>query len=122
MRSSQRLTLLVAALAVLAAGFLLANSGSSPTKKTVVRQFNVVVADGKPVGGVAQLNANKGDTIDLKVTSNVAEEIHIHGYDFHKTVAAGAAAQFSFPASIDGKFVIELESRGEQIASLTVKT
>jgi hypothetical protein len=124
MRKSQRIALLVGAVAVLVIGFALANSGGGANKSTapVVRHFNVVVAGGKPVGGVRQLVANKGDTLDLTVRSNVADEIHIHGYDLHKTVAAGGSVHFSFKATIDGNFVIELESRAEQIASLTVRT
>jgi uncharacterized protein YfiM (DUF2279 family) len=123
MRSSQRLALLVGAVVVLVIGFVVANSGGGGKKAApVVRHFAVVVAAGKPVGGVKQLVANKGDTIDLTVRSNVADEIHIHGYDFHKNVAAAGSVQFSFPATIDGNFVIELESRAEQIASLTVRT
>jgi hypothetical protein len=44
----------------------------------------------------------------------------VHGYDFHKNVPAGGSVDFKFPAKIDGVFVIELESRGEQIAELRV--
>jgi hypothetical protein len=45
----------------------------------------------------------------------------VHGYDFHKNVRAGGKVSFSFPAKIDGVFVIELESRAQQIASLEVQ-
>ena len=51
---------------------------------------------------------------------SASDEIHVHGYNFHKDVKAGGSVSFSFPAKIDGEFVIELESRGEQIASLVV--
>jgi hypothetical protein len=121
MRSNQRVALFVAAAAVLILALVFANPGGS-TKSTapVVRHFTVTVAGGRPVGGVTVLKANKGDTIDLTVASNVADEIHIHGYDLHMTVPAGGSAKFSFKATIDGNFVIELESRAEQIASLMV--
>lgn len=122
MRSAQRVALVVAAAAVLVVGFVLANSGgSSKPRAPVLRHFDVTVAAGKPVGGVQNLVANKGDTIDLTVSSDVADEIHVHGYDLHKTVLGGGVVHFSFAARIDGNFVIELESRNEQIASLTVK-
>ncbi len=122
MRSTQRIALVVAAVALVVVAFVLASSsGSSRSTPPAVRHLEVVVAGGKPAGGVAQLAANKGDTIYLTVKSNVADEIHVHGYDFHKTVPAGGSVVFGFKASIDGNFVIELESRKEQIASLTVK-
>jgi hypothetical protein len=81
---------------------------------------NVQVKDGKPVGGIQDLTFAKGGTVQFKVTSDVADEVHVHGYDFHKNVAPGHPITFRFPAKIDGEFVVELESRGEQIAALKV--
>ena len=46
-------------------------------------------------------------------TSDTADEIHVHGYDVHKDVAAGGSATFSIPATIDGRFVVELENHGD---------
>jgi plastocyanin len=80
----------------------------------------VNVKNGKPVGGIKKITVNKGDEVRFTVNSDVSDEIHVHGYDFHKDVKAGGNVSFSFPAKIDGEFVIELESRGEQIASLVV--
>ena len=80
----------------------------------------VVVKGGKPVGGIKTITVNKGDPVRFVVNSDVSDEIHVHGYDFHKNVKAGGKVSFSFPAKIDGEFVVELESRGEQIISLVV--
>jgi hypothetical protein len=87
---------------------------AQPAMKTVV------VKNAKPVGGVQKLTFNKGDQVRFTVKSDVGDEIHVHGYDFHKDVKPGGSVTFSFPAKIDGIFVVELESRGEQIASLQV--
>jgi hypothetical protein len=123
MQRNQRTGLLAAALVVVIVGFVIAvSSGGSKHSGPRTRNFHVVVAGGKPQGGIKKLTANKGDTINLDVRSNVADEIHVHGYDYHKDVLAGGSVKFSFPATIDGVFVIELESRNEQIASLVVKT
>src|SRR6476469_5623441 len=96
-------------------------SATTPSTGTTVRAqpFQVVlVQGGKPVGGIKKLEYSKGDQVRFRVRSDVADEIHVHGYDFHKDVPAGGAVSFSFPAKIDGVFVVELESRGEQIAEL----
>jgi plastocyanin len=93
-------------------------SGGTKSSKPVVPQ--VVVKGGKPVGGVKTITVNKGDQVRFVVNSDVSDEIHVHGYDFHKNVKVGGKVSFSFPAKIDGEFVIELESRGEQIISLVV--
>jgi hypothetical protein len=96
---------------------------TTPSTGTTVKAqpFQVVlVQGGKPVGGIKKLEYGKGDQVRFRVRSDVADEIHVHGYDFHKDVPAGGAVSFSFPAKIEGVFVIELENRGEQIAELRV--
>ncbi len=81
----------------------------------------VVVSGGKPKGGVQDLTFKKGDRVRFSVKSDVADEIHVHGYDVMKDVKAGGQVSFSFPAKIDGIFEVELEGAGVQIASLKVE-
>lgn len=81
----------------------------------------IVISGGKPADGVQKLEVKKGDDVRFKVRSDVSDEIHVHGYDIHKDVKAGGSVSFDFPATIDGKFEIELEAAGEQIASLSVE-
>lgn len=80
----------------------------------------IVIRNGKPVGGVTELSFNRGERIRFKVDSDVSDEVHIHGYDVVKDVAAGRPAGFEFPATIEGVFEGELENRGEQILELRV--
>lgn len=93
-------------------------SGGS-AKSAAPAVINVV--GGKPAGGVQKLNYTKGDQVRFRVNSDVSDEIHVHGYDFHKDVTGGGSVSFSFPAKIEGVFVIELEAKGEQIAELRVR-
>jgi hypothetical protein len=81
----------------------------------------VRVVDGKPQGGVRRLEFSKGDTIRFRVRSDTADEVHVHGYDVHKDVAKGGSVTFTIPAKIDGRFVVELEASGTQIAELEVQ-
>ena len=81
----------------------------------------VRVAGAKPQGGVKKLTFSKGDTIRFRVVSDTADEIHVHGYDLMKDVPKGGSVTFSFKGSIDGRFVVELEDHGEQIAELDVQ-
>jgi len=76
--------------------------------------------NGKPQGGIQKITVNKGQPVRFTVQSDVSDEIHVHGYNFHKDVEKGGSVSFNFPAKIEGIFDIELESRGEQIASLQV--
>jgi heme/copper-type cytochrome/quinol oxidase subunit 2 len=81
----------------------------------------VNVVGGKPRGGIKSLRFKKGETIRFRVRSDVADEVHVHGYDVKKNVAPGKPVTFSIPAKIDGRFEVELEGRGEQIAQLEVQ-
>jgi hypothetical protein len=87
-----------------------------PAKTTPV----VEVAGAEPVGGVQRLKYTKGDTIRFTVASDTTDEIHFHGYDVHRDVKAGGSATFTVPATIEGRFVVELEKHGVQIAEVEV--
>jgi Cu-Zn family superoxide dismutase len=80
----------------------------------------VVVRNGEPVDGVQELEFSAGERIRFNVKSDVADEIHVHGYDLAQDVAAGGEVSFDFPADIEGIFEVELEGRKEQIAELRV--
>lgn len=80
----------------------------------------IVVKDGKPVGGIQELTYNKGDKVKFRVKSDIAGEVHLHGYDLMKDVEAGGTVSFNFTADIDGIFEAELEERKEQIIELRV--
>ena len=95
-------------------------TGTGTTKTGKAAIANIVVKNGKPVGGIRHLTFNKGDTVQFKVTSDVADEVHLHGYDLHQDVKPGHPVKFKFKATIDGEFEAELEGRKEQIISLKV--
>jgi hypothetical protein len=80
----------------------------------------IAVKNGEPVGGVQRLEYSAGDQIRFTVDSDVADEVHVHGYDLMKDVPAGGSVSFSFPAEIEGIFEVELEGRKEQIAEIRV--
>lgn len=80
----------------------------------------VTVRDGRPVGGVRRLEFRKGQRIRFRVRSDEAVEVHAHGYDIARDVPANGSVTFSFPGSIDGIFVVELEATGVEIAMLEV--
>jgi hypothetical protein len=94
---------------------------TSTTASPPVQTVRIVVQNAAPKGGIVRATIHKGDRVVLVVTSDVADEIHLHGYDKSTNVAAGGTARLPFTANIAGRFEVELESRGEQIADLTVQ-
>ena len=81
----------------------------------------VVVEGGEPQGGIQELTYNSGEPIRFRVESDVADEVHFHGYDVGKEVEAGGTVSFDMPATIAGIFEVELEEAKEQIAEVTVE-
>ena len=83
--------------------------------------MSIVVENGAPKGGIVRATVDKDDHVVLVVKSDVADEIHLHGYDRKTEVTAGGTARLPFVANVPGRFEVELESRGVQIADLTVR-
>lgn len=81
----------------------------------------IEVVNGEPAGGVAELNFTKGDDIRFVVESDVADHVHLHGYDVSQDVPAGGKTEFNVPATIEGVFEVELEERVVPIAEITVE-
>jgi hypothetical protein len=105
---NQRLVLLgLAVLVVVVAGVVVGTGASNSTKSA--GPTTVTVQGAEPVGGVKDVTFKKGATVDLTVNSDTADEVHFHGYDVHKDVAKRGSVHFSFPATIEGKFIVELE-------------
>lgn len=127
MTSRTRMVLIGLAVAVIAIAIVITASSSSTSKKqstsgTAPAAPQVVVVRGaNPVGGIKKLTFNKGDHARFVIDSDVADEIHVHGYDLMKDVAAGHRVTFDFAATKDGIFEVELEGRKRQIASLQVQ-
>ncbi|HZI91583.1 MAG TPA: hypothetical protein VFD31_08145 [Thermoleophilaceae bacterium] len=73
------------------------------------------VRDFKVVGGVKNIEVEKGDTVRLLVRTDVEDEIHVHGYELEKGAAPGKPARFKFKAKLEGEYEIEVhgaEDRG----------
>jgi hypothetical protein len=95
-------------------------SGSTGQTSSDALVPTITIRDGKPVGGVKNLHFSKGDRVRFRVQSDIAEEVHVHGYNLAKEFEAGDSISFDFAATIDGRFEIELEHSAVQIAQLTV--
>jgi hypothetical protein len=96
-------------------------AGTTPPSRPAPPPIPVVrVRDAKPVGGIQDITVKRGQRVRFRVTSDVADEVHVHGYDILKDIPAGGSVTFSFVAKIGGVFEVELEQRAEQIAQLKV--
>lgn len=88
--------------------------GGQPSIETIV------VRGGEPVDGIAELEYDAGEQVRFRVSSDEADEVHVHGYDVEEEVPAGGTATLSFTADIEGIFEVELHGSEKQIAELRV--
>ena len=85
-----------------------------------VQTITVDAVDGAPVGGVGRVEVEAGSVVALMVTSDIAEEVHVHGYDILRAVSDGHPAHFAFTASIPGVFEVEFEGSGRLLLLLEI--
>ena len=88
--------------------------------KPEVTTIRIVIRGGIPQGGVTRATVRKGRRFRIVVRSDVADHVHLHGYDITRDVAPGKPAQIVTSATLTGVFEIELEDRGLPIAELSV--
>ena len=83
--------------------------------------LRVQVRDGRVVGGVQRLAVDQGARLRIVVRADVADHVHVHGYDLMSDVAPGQPARIALRATLAGRFEIELEDRKLLIAELEVR-
>jgi FtsP/CotA-like multicopper oxidase with cupredoxin domain len=141
MSRNQRIGLVVAALVVAVVAFVVAQPGDGddpkPSSKATQTQTpadsgtdtetetqpkapaeppvtRISLTGGVIAGDVKSIEVAKGDTVRIVVSSDVEDEIHLHGYDIEREAAPGKPARFKFKADVEGAF--ELESHAAEDA------
>ncbi len=85
-----------------------------------VTRVDVTVANGAVVGGLEVVSVPLGEPVVLTVDADVADEVHLHGYDLFAQVGPGAPASIEFTADIPGIFEVELEGARLPVVELEV--
>lgn len=83
--------------------------------------IDVTVSGGKVRTPKALVDVPVGSPVDLVVTSDVADEVHVHGYNELVDVTPGTPAHVGFTASIPGVFEVEMESAKLRLLQLRVQ-
>lgn len=100
-----------------------AASAPSTTATTVdgTRTIEIIYANGQVAGGVRTETVGLGEKVRLRVTSDVAEEVHVHTYDVVAEVAPGETVELELTAAIPGRHEVEMEKKGKQVMVLEVR-
>lgn len=127
MSISPRPERLLAAL-LAAAALTLAGCGGSAGSAVAVpvvtadgtQRIELAYSGGEVPGGTVRYAVPLGSAVEIVVASDVADEVHLHGYDRSSFVTAGATTALRFVADVPGVFEVEMEQRGAQLAQLEV--
>lgn len=95
-------------------------SPSTPTPTPTARVIELSYAGGAVSGDTGRQTVTLGEQVVLRVTSDVAEEVHVHGYDVTQAVPAGSTVDIALTASIPGGFEVELHEAGTALCQLRV--
>jgi hypothetical protein len=85
------------------------------------RDFDVTVAQGRIAAGGGTLRVTQGASVVIRVTSDRADELHLHGYDLGLALRAGVPGALAFTADKAGRFELELHHAGLELGALEVQ-
>jgi hypothetical protein len=108
-----------ALIALIAIALIAGGSGGSAAPAPAAPALSVV--GGKPSGGAQVLEYRRGDHVELSVSSDTADQLHVHGYDLREALRVGSVTRLGFEAALEGEFRIELEHAKQAIAVLRVR-
>ena len=99
-----------------------ATSSTAPatTPPAAAVTITVSVNGGRATPAARQVDVPVGATVDLRVTSDTADEVHVHGYELERRVTAGGTAEIRFTADQTGVFEVETHESGLLLLKLAV--
>ena len=97
-----------------------ASASASTPQSSAADVVEIRVSSGTVDGGVQRKKIALGATVVVRVTSDVADEIHVHGYDKKADVEANGTADVEFTADIPGVFEVELEQSSLKLVELEI--
>jgi heme/copper-type cytochrome/quinol oxidase subunit 2 len=97
-----------------------ATSGdAAPADEPQERVYDVAIKEGGM--SPAEISADEGDQVMLRLTSDSPMEVHLHGYDLEAEVLPGEETTLSFEAEITGRFEIEDHETETALGALLVQ-
>ena len=98
------------------------NAPTTPSETAFAgTEIVVAVNNGKVSPPTHRVKVTVGTAVRLLVTSDTADEVHVHGYDIEKALPAGRQVTVGFTADQNGIFEIETHDSGLQLAQLEVR-
>lgn len=93
----------------------------SPAAPAADQTIRLTYAGGKVSGDTGVVNVKHNSTLALVVTCDVADQVHVHGYDKQADVGKGGPVTLLFKATLQGRWEVELEKLGRRLVQLQVR-
>ena len=74
---------------------------------TTEKSFELAIVHGAVAASQRVLQVEKDDAVRVRVTSDAAGELHLHGYRLEAKLSPGAPAELAFKAYATGRYPFE---------------
>ncbi len=111
---------LVTALALTGCGSSSTGTGGSSTGPLAPKQITVMVTGDTILPKPDTVAVKVGQRINLTVTTDKDDEVHVHGIDKELEVKAGVPGTLSFSATPTGSYEVETHKSGKLLFKLQV--
>lgn len=95
--------------------------GEQPSARRDVLVIEATISGGAVQTDSERVEVEHGKTVRLVILSDANDELHVHGYELKRQVAAGEELTLEFVADIPGVFEVELEETGLHLFELRVR-
>lgn len=93
---------------------------AAPSARSV-QTVTLVVQGGRVTGDTGRVQVSLGSTVDLQVNADVAQQVHVHGYDLTVDTIPNETVDKQFVATLAGFFEVELEPSKTPLTRLQVR-
>jgi len=76
------------------------------------REFEIGIRDRRVEGSASTLRVKRGETVVLRLRTDEAVSLHVHGYDLHVKLSPASPASTRFEAKVAGRFPITAHEFG----------
>jgi hypothetical protein len=101
-----------------------ATSSAATTSATATtaagQQIVVEYVGGQVRGDSGRIDVALGTPVTITITSDMADEAHLHGYDLEADLLPAQPAELRFDATIPGVFELELHDAGRLLLTLQI--
>jgi hypothetical protein len=96
-------------------------AGAGTSQAGAAQVIALTVTAGDVSGATGRVDVDLGSEVRIEVTADVADEVHVHGYDLMVDTVPGRPVTVDFTADVPGVFEVELEESKLPLTRLQVQ-